>query len=139
MDSGEVFAEEATFGAPKQQRGFLGTRKERGRNRNVITGGDMTANFGASEVLFVSNVRQDIEEDTIKDYLSRRGLLIKKIEKVSHKDARNASFKVEINPEDKEKALAGELWPYAVKVREYRHYRTRNDKGQEDRRGQFQS
>ena len=138
IDSEEVFVDEGdSFGAPKQQRGFLGARKDRGRNRNVITGGDKSASFGANEVLFVSNVRYDIVEDTIRDYLTKNGLVIKKIEKVSHKDARNASFKVEINAEDKERALSGDLWPYAVKVREYRHYRTRKD--QDDQRGQFQA
>ena len=131
MDEGD------SFGAPKPQRGFLGARKDRGRNKNVVTGGDMSTSFGANEVLFVSNVRYDIAADTIKDFLSKKGLEIKKIEKVSHKDARNASFKIEINAEDKERALAGELWPYAVKVREYRHYRTRRD--QDDQRGQFQA
>ena len=138
MDSGEVFVdEEAQYGAPKPQRGFLGAKKDKGRNRNVIIGGDLSSRFGAHAVLFVSNVRQDISEETIREYLARKGLDINKIEKVSHKEARNASFKVEINAEDKEKALAGELWPYAVKVREYRHYRTRRD--QEDQRGQFQT
>ena len=134
MDEDVFVDEEASFGAPKQQRGFLGARRDRGRNRNVVTGGDMSTSFGAHEVLFVSNVRQDITEDTIKEYLARRDLEIRKIEKVSHPDARNASFKIKIKAEDKVKSLSADLWPFGVKVREYRHYRKRD---QEDRSGQF--
>ena len=102
----------------------------------MLTGGDKSASFGAHEDLFVANVRQDIEGATIKDFLARKGLEIVEIEKVSHQEARNASFKVQIKAEDKDKALNGDFWPYGVRFRIYRHYRKKE--GQENRQRQFQ-
>ena len=112
-----------------------GKRDGRGRS-NVITGGDKSTNFGAPEHLFVANVRQGIEGNTIVDYLKRKGLEAISIEKISHKEARNASFKLEIKAEDKDKVLTGDIWPYGVRVRVYRHQRFKKD-DQDDRRNQF--
>ena len=117
----------------------MGGRRNGARDnrRSVVTGDDKSANFGANEVLFVANVRKDIDETTISDYLKRRKLEIVSIEKVSHKEARNGSFKVEIKLEDKERALSAEIWPYGVKVRMYRHYRYKGDNKDSNRGGQF--
>ena len=106
------------------------------RNKDMIVGGDKTANqFSAPVSLFVANVRQDIECGAIQEYLAGKGLNIVGMEKVSHKEARNASFRVDVRVEDKEKALNGETWPTGVRVREYRHFRQRKE--QSDQAGQF--
>ena len=132
--SEEVFVNDgSTFSAPKPKRGFRGGR----RNNDTVIGGDKSASFGAPISLFVANVRQDISVDTIKEFLVKKELMIVGIEKISHDEARNASFRVDIKTEDKEKALSGDIWPVGVRVREFRHFRQRGEKDK-DRGGQFQ-
>ena len=107
-----------------------------GEEETTVMGGDKSASFGAPISLFVANVRQDISMDTIKEFLAKKELMIVGIEKISHNEARNASFRVDIKTEDKEKALSGDIWPCGVRVREFRHFRQWGDKN--DKGGQFQ-
>ena len=63
-----------------------------------------------------------------------KGLTIVSIEKISHEEARNWSFKIGVGYEDRELALSGEIWPFGVRVRQFRNYRTR-DENQDRRNG----
>ena len=55
---------------------------------------------------------------------SKHNLIIEKIEKMSHQDARAQSFKVTIKPKDKERALSSESWPHGVRVQLFRQKRS---------------
>ena len=77
------------------------------------------------------------DAEKIKEHMKGKGLDILTIEKVSHEEARNFSFKVSVGFEDKDKALSAEIWPVGVRVRTYRHYRTRDQANTERRGGQF--
>ena len=101
-----------------------------------MTGGDKSLNIAAPVWIFVSNVNQGIKEETIMTHMKTKGLNITEMTKISHNDARNLSFKAAVQLEEKEKALSGDIWPYGVKVREYRQYRRREDRGKSN--NQFQ-
>ena len=102
-----------------------------------MTGGDKGAGFASPEFIFVSNVINGTEATSIQDHMKMNGLNILTIEKVSHQEARNFSFKISVSFEDREKALSSDIWPVGVRVRQYRHYRTRDQVNREQRGGQF--
>ena len=132
--------EEQVFSAPKPQRGFLGggnrdQRDRRGSRRTYVTGGDKETNFAAPIDIFVANVNRGVEGDTIKEHLrTKKGLEILNIERISHKEARNWSYRVSVNFLDQEKALSSEIWPQGVRVRIFRHNRYKPDKNGEGNR-----
>ena len=97
----------------------------------------MDVNFGANAEIFISNINKEkyIEEKTITDHMKAvKDLEILEIKQMSHEDARCKSFLVSVKGTDRQKALTAELWPYGVRVREYRHFRSREEN--ENRRSQ---
>ena len=148
----EVFEEVDGF-RTQQQRGFLGGgQKDRSQEhqqrrdssggkpnwRNSlpnVTGEGSDKQFAAPVDLFVFNVNKDISEDNIVTYMKdEKNLVITECQKVSHKDARTARFKIKINGADYDKAMMAESWPYRVRVRVYRHFKQRGEAS-----GQFSS
>ena len=49
-------------------------------------------------------------------------------QKVSHKEARTASFRIKIKGADYDKAMSADSWPYRVRVRVYKHFRNRDSR-----------
>ena len=66
----------------------------------------------------------------IVDNIRKKGLELINIEKVSHPEVRNWSFKAAVRLEDKEKALKSEIWPCSVRVCQYRTFRNRENQGE---------
>ena len=137
---------EEVFIAPKQQRGFRGNGGNNGRGRKrfdsrrtAVEGTDNSGKFAAPVDIFVANVCKDTTEDMIKDFLKEKELVPISIQKISHKDARNDSFKVSVNRADQERAILPSNWPLGVRVRIYRHFRWRPEAEKEKGAGVFQS
>ena len=95
---------------------------------NLCYWGEKETNFAAPIDIFVANLNKGVEGDPIKDHLSpKKGLKIVNIERISHKDARNWSYRVSVNIQDQEKALSSETWPQGVRVRIFRHSRSKKE------------
>ena len=50
-------------------------------------------------------------------------------EKGSHEEAKTNSFRVKVTPQDYDKAMKNDTWPFRVKVCEYRHSRSEDQFG----------
>ena len=135
MDDDEVFVEEE-YREQRQPRGFRAgvNREERGRygnnggrrgsRREFITGGDRGTNFAAPVHIFVANVNKGTDPSAIKDHMkTNKDLEIIDMEKISHENARNDSYRISVKQDDQEKALSADTWPYRVRVRVFRHFR----------------
>ena len=76
------------------------------RQKN-ISGEDNGDSFAAPIDLFVSNVNKDIETKTIVDHMkSVKKLEIIECTKISHEEARNASYRIKINAKDHDLAMS---------------------------------
>ena len=103
------------------------------KNDSSGTGPQDTA-FSAPVELFVFNVNKNVDEETMKGYMKdNQGLELLECEKVSHNDARNKSFRVKVNPQDFEKAMKEDTWPYLVRVRQYHQKKNREQFGMTNR------
>ena len=149
LDDDEVFDVEGEYRTQRPRRGFrTGGNGERGNGGNVrrnsrrdfIHGGDKDsslANFAAPIDIFVAGINKGTEVNAIKDHMRvNKGLEIIDMEKTSHDEARQDSYRISVKKEDEEKALLPETWPHGIRVRVYRHYRKRGDN--QDNRGRQQ-
>ena len=98
-----------------------------------MTGASTETSFAPPADLFVFNVNKDVTEEAIKDFMKdSKGLELMECSKVSHAEARTSSFRIQVKAQDYDKAMHSDTWPYRVRVRPYRHFRQRQERG-----GQF--
>ena len=108
-----------------------GQRRGTWRNRLPnVTGTNGAAGFAAPVDLFVYNVNKDVSKDAIVKHMKdSKGLEIMECVKVSHDDARTQSFRIKIKAEDYDLSMNGDTWPYRVRVRPFKHFRQRQEQG----------
>ena len=130
-----VTAASGSRGAPRQEHpaqetdddGFTKVEKRRRRPIRVIGTGSSEKLLGAPEPsrdIFIYRVQKTTVKDDIDEYLRDRNITPRAVEKVSHAEARHASFRVELQMKDLKTLLNGEFWPEGVYVRRY--YRRSN-------------
>ena len=75
--------------------------------------------------LVASGVSKDATMEQFKDFIVSKGIKVTDIELLTNfkEEARSFTYRVSIRPEDYEKALNPEVWPYRVGVRPYRQRR----------------
>ena len=150
MDEDEVFNEEEEFRQQRPRRGFRDQDNRngngpgrRGSRREFIHGGDKDstlANFAAPTDIFVAGINKGTEINAIKDHMkTNKGLEILDMQKISHDEARQDSYRISVRKEDEEKSLLPETWPHGIRVRIFKHYRKRGENQEGSRRQQFGS
>ena len=78
--------------------------------------------------LVASGVSKDATPEQLKNFIVSKGINVTDIELLTtHKiEARSFSYRIAIKPEDYEKALKPDAWPYRVGVRIFRPKRNQN-------------
>ena len=75
--------------------------------------------------LVASGVSKDATMEQFKDFITSKGINVTDIELLTNfkEEARSYTYRIAIRPEDYEKALKPEVWPYRVGVRPFRQRR----------------
>ena len=82
--------------------------------------------FSADVNLVASGVSKDATKEQLKDFIMSKGIKVTDIELLTnfHKEeSRSYTYRIAIKPEDYEKALNPEVWPYRVGVRPFKQKR----------------
>ena len=76
--------------------------------------------------------------EQLKDFLEANGVWVKEIELLTNypDEVRAFTYRVAINPEDYEKSLSPDVWPYRVGVRLYKNKRRQFENSWERQSGQ---
>ena len=79
--------------------------------------------------LVASGVSKDATPEQLKQFIISKGINVTDIELLTaykKEEARSYSYRIAIKPEDYEKALKPDVWPYRVGVRLYKQKRLNN-------------
>ena len=73
--------------------------------------------------LVATGVSKDATSDQLKEFLESNGIKVTDIELLTNfpDEVRSFTYRVAIKPEDFEKALTPDVWPYRVGVRHYKN------------------
>lgn len=76
--------------------------------------------------LFLSDVEANAEEQHVEDYLKGKNINVLKCEKMqTRKDKYQSSFRIEVQSEDKIRAMESELWPKRLIINHFMNIQRR--------------
>ena len=116
-------------GRPGQQQGAQ-HRQPRGPIVGQAAGtGDLRAAPLPDRDFFVYRVHRDDGEKTMKDYIMKKNVNVRELEKTSHDDAKFNSFKLVVSKDDAEKVADPQFWPLGIHVRRWRDDKNKRENG----------
>ena len=88
--------------------------------------------------LVATGVSKDATEEQLKDFIEANGVRVNEIELLTNypDEVRAFTYRIAINPEDYERSLSPEVWPYRVGVRLYKNKRRQFHNSWERQSGQ---
>ena len=98
--------------------------KKKKRNKKIITGtkdldGQISGAPKPSRFLFIYRVSKTTITEDLSSYIRDQDVEVRSLERVSHRDAKFQSYKLETSKDDFKKLFNSDIWPSGICVRQY--------------------
>ncbi len=99
-------------------------RQREKRRRKIVTGSmrDKVAFQGAPEPgrqIFIYRVMGGTTAECLMQYMRDKGVQVREVDQVAHKDAKFMSFKATVTTSDYDKVFDSQLWSAGIRIRDY--------------------